>query len=714
MKITNLKVQNYKGLRDVEIPMSRFACLIGENNSGKSSILQAISLFFSGSSLSVSHYFDESKEIRIELSFSDISAEDLSRLVEEHRTKIEPIVKEGKLVLVRVYNTDGKGMLKYRCMMPREERFKPENIDLLVKGQKPGKPFVDKVMEAFPELKEKITTASNQTNVRETINEWADFLPDDQKELVDMVLPTGIDKSISAMLPEPIYIPAVKDLTDDIKAKEGTPFSKILGILLKAIEPSLAEEKELFAKLESKLNRVTLADGTVQDNRLAEVKIIEKTVEKYVCESFSNILINIKIPPPELKTVLSSAKIYANDGVDGLIESKGDGLRRATVFAILRSYVDLRKKENLISEQTQPEKNRYLLLFEEPELYLHPKGQQILFDALSVFSEQHSVVVTTHSPMFFGPEATATFIKLSKLYDNNISPKPFTKAHPIDLSNLDAKAQFQIICYENNNAAFFADTVVLVEGDSDYLVFPHLAEVINPEWNCSAESAKFTKINGKTSIKRYTAFFAQFDTRIVVIADLDILVDGFEQVDPDDNLKQKRSQLLQRLDEIVIASTQNKQTSSKEVRSIHEKQGLRSLWAKVKKTREEQKDGRGSLETVEDAVDEFFAYERKNERLEILKHTTEQDILTLKQQLLSELRNRSIFVLEKGSIEDYYPEGIQGTDKPTRAQSFCNKITTKEAALALCNEVKTEGNGNCKEFELVFESVFQNNKEMNG
>ena len=708
MRIINIIIRNYKGLRDIEIPMSQFACLIGENNSGKSSILQAVSLFFSGSKLSLAHYFDESKEVRIEIAFADISKDDLSGLVDEHRTRIEEIIENGILSFVRCYGIDGNSTLKYRCMMPREERFKSESIDVLVKGKKPSRSFADAVIAIFPELKDKVTSSSNQGDVRDSINELAKSLPAEQKELVDMPLPTGIDKSVSGMLPEPIYIPAVKDLADDIKAKEGTPFSKILGILLKAIEPSLSEEKELFAKLESKLNRVTLADGTIKDDRLQEVKIIEQRVEKYIKETFSNVSINIKIPPPELKTVLSSAQIFANDGVDGLVESKGDGLRRATVFAILRSYVDLRKRENLTTEQKAVAKNKYLLLFEEPELYLHPKGQQILFDTLSIFSKQHSVIVTTHSPMFFGPEATATFIKLSKLADTSISSRPFTKAHPIDLSNLDAKAQFQIICYENNNAAFFADTVVLVEGDSDYLVFPHLAEVINPEWNSSTKSVKFTKINGKTSIKKYKNFFHRFNSRIVIVGDLDIVVDGFEQLESSETINQKRSALLQKVDEIILASQPNADaTTSKNAKNIHEKITLRGLWAKALKARKEHKDGVGSVDAVFSTVDEFFAYERKNERLEVLKHSTEPEIIAAKKELLIDLRDQGIFVLEKGAIEDYYPESIQGSDKPTKAQLFCNMITTKEAALALCNEIQTT-DGSHKEYEVIFESIFKN------
>ncbi len=69
MRLTQLSITNYKALRDVTIPLSRFGCLIGENNSGKSSFLQALSLFFSGSKLAASHFFDESQPIRIAVTF---------------------------------------------------------------------------------------------------------------------------------------------------------------------------------------------------------------------------------------------------------------------------------------------------------------------------------------------------------------------------------------------------------------------------------------------------------------------------------------------------------------------------------------------------------------------------------------------------------------------------------------------------------------------
>jgi len=54
------------------------------------------------------------------------------------------------------------------------------------------------------------------------------------------------------------------------------------------------------------------------------------------------------------------------------IDYKGDGLKRAVTFALLRTYVE---QKNTFKES---DNSKFLFLFEEPELYLHPKAQRIL------------------------------------------------------------------------------------------------------------------------------------------------------------------------------------------------------------------------------------------------------------------------------------------------------------------------------------------------
>ena len=715
MRLTKLTIKNYRALRDVSIPLSHFGCLIGENNSGKSSFLQALSLFFSGSKLSSTNYFDESQPIRIEIVFEDIGDADLARLVEKHRTRVSGMLKDGRLILVRFYGTDGKSSLLYNVLMPTDERFSPDLIGELLKRQRAGQAFVNKVTGEFPELENMVDTSMNQDAMRQKIQELADSLPDEQKVATDFPLQTGIDRSIIPMLPDPIYIPAVKDLSDDIKTTESAPFGKILAILLRAIEPKLPDAKKLFVELNSKLNRVQQEDGTSVDNRLEEVKLIEATVEKYVRESFADVTLRLAIPPPELKTIFSSARIYANDGVDGLLDTKGDGLRRAVVFSILRSYVELNEKlapaedaEDNHQEKTAPAS--YLLLFEEPELFLHPKGQHILFDALRVFARDHHILVTTHSPMFFGPKATETFVKLHKKLDSNISDRPYTQVQPVDLSDITSKDQFQIICFENNNAAFFADTVVLVEGDSDYLLFPHIARTLNPAWDVAKVPVHFARITGKGNIRRYRAFFQRFDVRVPVIADLDLLLNGFQIILPSEELKSARDDLLVKVDELIEPETGDAEPSGAGARDAHESGELRALWRRVQEWQTEFATSDCTQEDLNRSVNDFFAWQRKSDRLSVLMNSEDTQMLQLKWCLLEMLRQDDVYVLERGSIEQYYPDDIAGQDKPSQAEDFCTKCATRDAILACCSDQEFTRDGKLvkePEFNLIFESIFR-------
>ncbi len=722
MNMVELSVKNYRGLRDVTIPLSRFGCLIGENNSGKSSLLQALSLFFSGTKLEPSHFFDGFKPIRIAVTFEGIGDADLARLVEEHRTRVAEIIKNGHLVLVRHYGTDGRSSLRYSTLTPNDARFSSDSIADFIKGQRQGQKFVDSVVKNFPELAGRVDIKMDQNAVKQKIQELADSLPNDHKTITDQVLPTGIDKSIKAMLPDPIYVPAVKDLADDIKTTESTPFGKILAILLPVVESKLPDVQRLFEELNTKLNRVTQADGTVTDRRLAEVKLIESTVEKYVRESFTETALRIEIPPPELKTVLSSARIHADDGVDGLIDSKGDGLRRATIFAVLRAYVDIKSQlataptpskepalvPNPAQQQTKSAPDSYMLLFEEPELFLHPKAQHMLFDTLRVFAKEHHVLVTTHSPMFFGPGATETFAKLRKLSDVKVAPHPYTKVYPVNLLDVTAKDQFQIICFENNNAAFFADTVVLVEGDSDYLVLPHIAKTLDISWDEAKVPVLFVRITGKGNIRRYRDFFAHFGVRVLVIADLDLLLGGFNHIDPDSVIQAARDNLLAKVDEQI--GNDPGAPSAKEAKEAHNSGELRGLWQRVKEFREKLKAGDCTQEEHDQVVEAFFAWQRKPDRLAVLQTSTEAQILQLKHALLEKLRAVGVYVLERGTIEEYYPTTITGPDKPSRAQDFCAKVVTREDVLACCGEqiiIKDGETSYAKEFELIFQSIFR-------
>lgn len=707
MKLSHLQVSNYRGLRDISIPLSSFVCITGENNSGKSSVLQSLSLFLSGSTLKSSDYFEPANEVIIAVTLSDVTAKDLDLLAEEHRGRIAGLVVDGRLTLVRTYRMDGKSDLGYYGLVPKAPRFTAANVGNLVAGKKGGE-LKQAVLATFPELDGQVSAATTQALAKELIQKLGESLPAADKETRFVALPTGLDKSVIPMLPERIYIPAVKDLSDDTKTAESSSFGKILTIVMKTIEPLLAEEQDLFEKLSRKLTRMIGAEGGVQDDRLEEIKNIERTIQTYVRESFANVSLEIQIPPPELKSVLSTARILADDGVKGPLELKGDGLRRAVVFSILRAYVELARAAAKEGEEVSAKASErgYLMLFEEPELFLHPGAQKILFDALGVFSKKHHVVVTTHSPLFLGPDATATFVRLSKTEMEGI-PRPFTKACPIELTGISPRDEFQIICFENNNAAFFAKRIVLVEGDSDLIVLPHIAETLDARWNCRSNSVDFVRVNGKGSIARYRSFFKRFEVPLFVITDLDTIDDGFDKLEPTDAAKNLHSELLQKADLANADAGLSGAAKAEAIKDAQANPGIQHLWTAVRAAKIAFDEDKNRYADLDAAVDAFFAWEKKNIRRECIRRAEQADVKMAKLALIWELRKDGVFVLEQGALEDYFPAEVKGSDKPSRAQDFRKAFSKREQILPLSPQQTCPVTGKVSsEFEFMFSAIF--------
>ena len=398
MHISFVKIKNYRGIKEDSFEASPFTCAIGENNAGKSSILLATSLFFSGTALGKSDFYNNDEPIEIELTFVDISEKDIRRLSEEHRQRISEIIEDGKLILTRYYPTEGKSDLLCNLLSPKDARFQRNVVNELMKGKR-GKDIGASVINQFPEYKDILGNLATQKDVNAKLDEIIARMPVEEKELKLSPLPTGIENSIAKFLPEPVYIAAVKDLKDDVKSKESATFGKLLGILMKFIETSkhFATITQSFNDLHQLLNVIREADQ-VSDKRIEKLQIIEKQIGNFLSENFPKSKLEIDIPKPELKQVFSNARILIDDGVKDIIETKGDGIKRAVTFALLRTYMEQLKEQKKEIAEAKKKENKdkidvdvkvedindqpYLFLFEEPELYLHPNAQRILFEAL--------------------------------------------------------------------------------------------------------------------------------------------------------------------------------------------------------------------------------------------------------------------------------------------------------------------------------------------
>ncbi|MDO8466948.1 MAG: AAA family ATPase [bacterium] len=185
---------------------------------------------------------------------------------------------------------------------------------------------------------------------------------------------------------EPIFIPAENTQPQNEETKTSattTDFFKLLKLILGPIfDKSML--KDLANKFETSKAKKEFVGGV---NRiLNDFGLEKKEFDLKISEdSFKEDLI-IKLIKAFVKD-LYKTKVGEVD-----FEKIGMGAQRLIVAALIRYY----------AEREIREEEKILIVFEEPEAYLHPKWKKSLYGALFKLSQRPGakVLITTHDPYF--------------------------------------------------------------------------------------------------------------------------------------------------------------------------------------------------------------------------------------------------------------------------------------------------------------------------
>lgn len=712
MQISKVSIENFRAHTSTSFPLTQLGSLIGENNAGKSSVLHAIQYALEERKLDHADFQDDAKPIAVKLHLTEIEECDLARVGDSHREKVSGMIRDGSLTVVRSQTLGGKAEAKYLKLVPSNPQWSLEYLNESTKG-KTGARLRAAAVEIRPELEDLLGQKVNKADIVTAWNELNLQLPSEELQEQFAPYPTGISTAIKPLFPSVIYIESVKDASIEAKASGTSAFAKLLSLLFEEVQEQFDDIEEKFKAVHQKLNRHFGTDGEPQDTRLHAVKRIETVIERYVTASFPGVKVQMDIPAPTLSLLLSSADLLIDDGHVSKVSSKGDGLKRNVLFALLRAYADIRdnglgnpesqdgiesneaSRDDEPAETTSRPRGSYLLLFEEPELYLHPRAQRQLMAALTEFAKDHQVLVTTHSPGFFQP-GTKGFTRLYKT-DAGV------RSRPVDLT-LRMKDEYQIVRHENNEAAFFAQKVVLVEGDSDTFVFPHLAKLFSKKWDDVERNVMFVKIGGKGNISRYRNFFEQFDVPIHVIADLDALSNGFEHLTTTSQIRESHSELITLVKEQISGpSTPDRNKVKEIVRS----RTPRELWGSAQRNfaawHEDQK--RESAQAVMDDLRQLFDAGSGDAILAHLQKPPTEQIANLVEEVISSLALEDTYVLRRGDLEAYCGTNSKD-DKVATAMKFCEATVTLDT---LKNVHGTQGDAIAAELEGIFAHIFDSN-----
>ncbi|QRQ79328.1 ATP-dependent endonuclease [Glutamicibacter protophormiae] len=260
-----------------------------------------------------------------------------------------------------------------------------------------------------------------------------------------------------------------------------------------------------------------------------------------------------------------------------------------------------------------------------------------------------------------------------------------------------------MVQHENNEAAFFAKQVVLVEGDSDTFTYPHLAKLLNTAWDAIDHNIMFVKIDGKGNIARYRKFFEIFEIPIHVITDLDALARGFNQLTDTPHIKVAHSKMM---DSIGQQVPKPNNPNSEKVKNICGKRKPRELWhdAQNHLASFRSEPTAEIAESLEKTLAELFKAGDGDATMELLADQQPSSISSMRNEVISALANEKVYVLQRGDLEDYCGTHV-GKDKVATAIEFCDRTTSVEHLKTIHGD---DSESVIEELRSIFTHIFGN------
>lgn len=482
-KLVRMTVRNIGciGNEGLAIELDNIVCLVGRNNSGKSTVLRAYEL------------------ARGSIAF------DCSRDRHQHATDEQPSEIE-----LEVHIPEGIGNVDARWKSPRDGL-------LIVKSRwQWAAPDFVKVRETWDP---KAGAAEGGT--------WADDKAG------------GADAVFSSRLPRPLRIGSL----EDIGKTEGSLLTLALAPLLATLEKARSDAQSSLSKsiLSVTTEIEALSDSHQEHFNVVSARVTSGFQKVFPKLDVKLEFGAAPLVPNIGELIKAGSGLKIKDGqTDSSLGQQGTGARRALFWAMLQVHNELTRDKEIredhrkkilaeiaeLEKQKKPKKGKelseeqlanidagiaplmamlaahddggaipasaddpalpgYLLLIDEPENALHPMAARAAQRHLYKLAESPDwqVIMTTHSPYFINPfEDHTTIVRLERNTDDEAGPiTPRTYRSDDITFEGDDKAHLQALQHIDPSFAevFFGSYPVLVEGDTEHAAF--IAAIVEKE-----------------------------------------------------------------------------------------------------------------------------------------------------------------------------------------------------------------------------------------
>ncbi len=469
--IERLEVRNFRALSEAAVDLGGVTYLVGRNGAGKSTLLNALAVFFKQASATGPEEFtlsDTTCAIEISVTFRDLGP--------AASIEFEKYVRDGRIgVTKRVAWENGRPVESYHGTSLAFQGFR--SIRVAVGQQRIAAYRAVQTDFGLPAVRSVLDVDAGLEAWEEGHRNRLELMEDDGQFFGYSNVGTGkLSKYIDFVL-----VPAVRDAADDASERKDSALRHLVDVVVRRAADLAGPMSELRQTVESRyaelIERPELSLAPLSDR-------INEAIRRYA--PGANVIVRWSQPGELRLPDLSATARLVDDGVEGDVTTKGHGLQRAYIMASLQALAEVETTELRPGATAEEDRCGLVLAVEEPELYQHPaQARQIVRtfrDLVDAGGGQVQVVACTHSPIFLD---VRTFDDIRVVRKRAVAgAPPRTTVSHATLETVASRLQTAhgavgpfsagglrpgLVSLLNPYVAeaFFADFVVLVEGEED-------------------------------------------------------------------------------------------------------------------------------------------------------------------------------------------------------------------------------------------------------
>lgn len=374
MRLKTVYIKNFRCYaEEIIIPFDELTTIVGKNDIGKSSILEALEIFFNNDVVAIeqgdANVRSENKRVEISCEFCDLPESIILDAGAETTLHNEYLLTAaGTLKILKVFNCVSK--------KPTEEIFIIAHHPTAV-GFNNLLELKEKELQTKVKELELAVALKGNPGMRQAI--WASA-PDLAR--AESLIPAGKGKEDTKRIWEQIesHLPMFALFQSDRSSRDSD--EEVQSPMKAAIAAAISEVQEDIANIQ---RRVQEKAEEIARRTHDALKTLDANLASELTPEFT-------APTPAKWTGLFSISLNTDSGIP--LNKRGSGVRRLVLVSFFKAEAERRLKSG----------NRRNIIFaiEEPETAQHPNNQRLLIESFKTLASEAGcqVLLTTHSPGF--------------------------------------------------------------------------------------------------------------------------------------------------------------------------------------------------------------------------------------------------------------------------------------------------------------------------